>query len=606
MQLFEIEEPHTNRAAPRSSNNIAVGIDFGTTNSSIAISKNRKVRTIIDNKGQDLVPSIIQWNNQEQANISRSLQDGSFLLSSIKRFLGKSSNEILNNQMLFNKVKSFVDLDNEIPKLRINNETISFPEAAAEIFKYLKSQAENDLQHEVNKVVITVPAYFDDAARGAVMLAARIAGFEILRILAEPTAAAYSYGLEKNALGNYLVYDLGGGTFDVSILYMKEGIFQVVATGGNSMLGGDDIDNIIARYFQELYNLNDHQALYIAKHAKEELSSLKTFSKLLDTGQHVELSRKHFEDLVLPLIEQTISIVSDTLEQASFPPLDGIIMVGGCTKIPLIAKLLRKNFNNIIYNDIDPDRAVAWGAALQAENLTSENPDTLLIDVVPLSLGLELYGGLLEKIILRNSPLPLTVTKEFTTYANNQTAMKFHIFQGEREMVHDCRSLAKFELENIPPMQAGAARIEVTFSIDIDGILSVSALEKVSGKSQTIIMNPSYGLDEVEIEEILTNAYKNASKDHKERILVEKTLQAKSLIYNLKNSVDLMPNIVSQDSKNKIHKAIVSLEKSLISEDVDLIEAKIEKLEVLAKDFNNTELNEIVGQLLKGKNINKV
>ncbi|RYE06314.1 MAG: Fe-S protein assembly chaperone HscA [Rickettsiaceae bacterium] len=606
MQLLEIKEPDANKFSSLSENHIAVGIDFGTTNSLIAISKNKKIRTIFDINGRDLIPSAIRCNDKGKITVDTSSDDKNFIFSSIKRFLGKSSDEIRNNLVLSSKASSFINLEQKIPRLIINDQTISMPEAAAEIFKYLKFQAETDLGQTVDRAVITVPAYFDDAAKGAVLLAAKIAGFEVLRILAEPTAAAYAYGLNMNASGHYLVYDLGGGTFDVSVLYIKEGVFQVIATGGDNMIGGDDVDHIITQHFQDLYKIDYHCAVKIAKNAKEELSSKQVFKKLLDIGINVELSRKSLENLILPLIKRTIDIVNDTIEHASSPILNGIITVGGSTRIPLINQLLRKNFNNIIYEDIDPDRAVVWGAALQAENLTSTNPDSLIIDVVSLSIGLELYGGLIEKIILRNSPLPLTVTREFTTYADDQTAMQFNIFQGEREMVRDCRPLAHFELQGIPPMQSGTARIEVTFSLDINGILSVLALEKISGKSQIVVMNPSYGIGAIEVEEILNNAYKNAYKDHEEKILLEKIFKAQSLIDNLKSSLSVTfdDNII--DENNELLQAIISVEIAITSKDRNLINTTTEDLEILATDFNNKQLNKLTTKLLKGKNINEI
>ncbi|XP_044733785.1 chaperone protein HscA homolog [Chrysoperla carnea] len=372
-------------------------------------------------------------------------------------------------------------------------------EIAAEVFIYLKQQAEKELTTEVTQAVITVPAHFNDAARGQVMLAAKLAGLEVLRLIAELTAATYAYGLNKNQTGCYFVYDLGGGTFDVSILNITEGIFQVIATSGDNMLGGDDIDKIIADYFCNKFNLPDNtDTLQFAKKAKEALSNQDNFE-----FNNISLDKQTFEQLITPIIGRTINIAKECLEIAGNPNIDGIILVGGVTRIPLTKDELYKAFKVNILSDIHPDKAIVYGAALQAENLTTPNIDSLLIDVVPLSLGMELYGGIVEKIIMRNTPIPISVIKEFTTYADNQTGIQFHILQGEREMVADCRTLARFELKGLPPMKAGSIRLEVTFSIDADGILSVSAYEKINNTSHIIEVKPDYGIDTSEVDKVM-------------------------------------------------------------------------------------------------------
>lgn len=590
IQIIEINETDFSAQSERD-NQYAIGIDFGTTNSLIAISIEQKPRIIKDYQDKELVASIIKFINSDFIIGDKNLLTHS--IYSIKRLIGKNRDDVLNNPTLFARFKNFIDLNSTSLRLSFNGITLTVPELASKIFIYLKQQAEKDLNVKVEKVVITVPAHFNDAARGEVILAAKLAGFEILRLIAEPTAAAYAYGLNKKKQGVYLVYDLGGGTFDVSILNMQEGILQVVATGGDNMLGGDDIDHLLAEYLE--------CSVAQAKQAKERLS-------YQDVLEEISLTRSKLEEIIQPLINHTIDITKDTIEQAEKHEIDGIILVGGSTRIPLITTALGEAFGNIkIFSDIDPDKAVVWGAALQAENLTASNINFLLIDAVPLSLGLELYGGIAEKIILRNSPIPISVTKEFTTYADNQTAMQFHIVQGEREMVKDCRSLARFELNNLPLMKAGGVRIEITFSIDTDGILSVSALEKSNHLSHNVEIKPSYGLNEQEVNKILENAYKNAAYDHNNRLLQETIINTKSLIYNVEAAIKEMPKqLLAEDERAEIYLAIMELQKYMDSNNRELIVEGSKKFEALTEKLIAQRLNYTIEQLLKGKHVEKI
>ena len=602
MQIIEITEPDAESSNDQDAR-VAVGIDFGTTNSLIAISLDKNVRFFFDNRGRDIIPSIITWNDTGCFDIASSTDNNINSISSIKRLLGKSSEEIRSNPQLYRLVENFIDLSDDVPKLKIYNQILSLPEVVAEIFKYLKIQAERELGLEVKRAVVTVPAYFDEGAKGAVMLAAKIAGLQVLRLIVEPTAAAYAYGLNKDNSGCYLVYDFGGGTFDVSVLNMQAGILQVIATGGDNMLGGDDIDHAVAQYLQITNKVSASESLKLAKIAKETL----TYDNVFESSTHsITMDLTTFEQIISPLIEKTLDIVKDTLEQAGDVKIAGIILVGGSSRIPLISKSLKKNYDTVIFNDVDPDRVVAAGAALQAENLTTNNLNSLLIDVIPLSVGLELYGGLVEKIILRNSAIPVSVTKEFTTYADKQTAMQFHILQGEREKVSDCRSLAKFELKDIPPMKAGTARIEVVFSIDADGILSVSAQEKITGKSQIIEIKPSYGLSTSEIDGILEQAFINAKLDHNNRLLEETILSAKSLIYNIENVIKEMPGILSAIDLSEIRQAVLNLSKTFDSKERETILEKIHLLEMRTEKFVEARFNLAAEELLKGKKIDKL
>lgn len=594
MQIIEIRE--AGQAESKQEAKIAVGIDFGTTNSLIAISVGRKVKIIQIEDNKELIPTTIEFTNN---NITVGSNKG---LRSIKRLFGKTLNEILNTPALFSLVKDYIDLQSKEVKLNFANKQMRIAEIAAEVFIYLKQQAEKELTTEVTQVVITVPAHFNDAARGQVMLAARLAGLDVLRLIAEPTAAAYAYGLNKNQTGCYLVYDLGGGTFDVSILNITEGVFQVIATNGDNMLGGDDIDKIIADYFCNKFSLLDNlDTLRLAKKAKEALSNQDNFE-----FNNISLDKQTFEQLITPIIVRTINIAKECLEIAGNPNIDGIILVGGVTRIPLINDELYKAFKVNILSDIDPDKAIVYGAALQAENLTTPNIDSLLIDVVPLSLGMELYGGIVEKIIMRNTPIPISVVKEFTTYADNQTGIQFRIIQGEREMVADCRTLARFELKGLPPMKAGSIRAEVTFSIDADGILSVSAYEKISNTSHIIEVKPDYGIDTSEVDKVLENAYKNAKLDHAARLLQETVIEAESLIFNIEHAIKELVDLLSENEKHIISSLLNNIKHAIDARDRALINNAVKDFKSKTKKSLNTKINIVISDLLKGKNINQI
>ena len=595
MQIVEISEPGTSEAE----NEIVVGIDFGTTNSLIAISRDYHAEIIKLQGGAELLPSVINIHGDEIVVGSNNKQTQTTILS-IKRLLAKSSEEIKNNPNL-RVLSDVLFLEDDIPKLHIGGKKISLPEVATEIFKHLKYQAEKSLQRTLKKAVVSVPAYFNDTARGQVLLAAKLAGLEVIRLIAEPTAAAYAYGLHRAATGSYLVYDFGGGTFDVSILNMHTGVLQVIATGGDNMLGGDDIDMLLADYIAAVTGSKvTSEIISLAKKTKEELSTKQEIriDKMM-------ISRKQYEKIIDPIIKKTLKIAKDTVQEAEEINLDGIILVGGSTRIPLISSKLKEAFGLPIYSDLDPDKIVALGAAMQAENLSSKS-NSLLIDVVPLSVGLELYGGIAEKLIMRNTPIPFSVTKEFTTHTDNQTGMQFHVVQGEREMVKDCRSLAHFELGGMPPMKAGKVRVEITFAMDADGILSVTAYQADTGKTHNVEIKPSYGLGEKEINETLSAAFKHAMQDHEERLLAETRGKADSLISGLQKATFETPDILSKAESIKLKEAINSLQKVINLDNRDKILLEMDKLNKLAGNFIQKHLDQGATLHLKGRHIDMV
>ena len=597
MQIVEISEPGASDQS-RTENEIVVGIDFGTTNSLIAVSNNNKPKIIKILGGLELLPSIINIVDDKvmvgRTDISQNI------IRSIKRLLAKSSEDITNNTNLYS-LSDMLILDKDIPKISLQGNEISLPEIASEIFKVLKYNAELALGNPVQKAVISVPAYFNDSARGQILFAAKLAGLEVMRLIAEPTAAAYAYGLQNNTEGSYLVYDLGGGTFDVSVLNMQSGVLQVVATGGDNMLGGDDIDILLAEYLSTITDLEVNTDLISnAKKIKEELS----FKSEVVFKDKV-ISRNKYEEIILPIIERTIKIAKDTLHDAESIELDGIILVGGSTRVPLITSRLKENFLTPIYTDLDPDKIVALGAALQAENLSS-NSNALLIDVMPLSVGLGLYGGIVEKLIMRNTPIPFSIMKEFTTHADNQTGMKFHVVQGEREMVKDCRSLAYFELTDIPPRKAGQAKVEVIFTIDANGILSVTARQVETGRVHNIEIKPSYGLNEEEINAALTLAFANAEQDHLARLLAESREDAYSVIAGLQKAISETPDILSKKERVELDNAIKSLQEVINLDNRDIILLEMTALNKLAEDFIQKHLDKGAHLHLKGRHIDEI
>ena len=605
--LLQIEEPGQNIEEQKEAE-IAVGIDLGTTNSLIATTFNDEIIIIADENEKVIHPSILCFQKSGEilcGNPASEAKVGEKIFS-IKRLMGKGFDEIRNQNFPFNIFKS----SEKTLKIAIANNEFSATELSAEILKYLKNLAENKLKQKISKAVITVPAYFDEPARNATKDAAAIAGLEVLRLISEPTAAAVAYGLDKGVEGIYAIFDLGGGTFDISILKLQKGIFKVIGVSGDANLGGDDFDNSIVNKIisttniSNLTNQEKQQLKLAAKKAKEELSEQKlTLIKFKE--KELSLSGVEFNELITKEVKRMINITSNLLDDLDLSKneIKGVVLVGGSTRTLLVRELLAKMFGKEkILTDIDPDKVVAIGAAIQAEALTSGSSN-LLLDVIPLSLGIETMGGIVEKIIDRNSTIPLSLTKEFTTYIDGQTGIKLHIVQGERELAHDCRSLANFEIKNIPPLKAGVARIRVTFQVDADGLLTVKAEELITGQTQTIEVKSTYNLDQNQIKKILIKSNQTAKEDIKKRLLIEAKVEAQrnilAILAAIKEDGDLLQKSEIEEIENQIHK----LQKEIELNDYIKIVKESEILEDLIKDFAGRKMDKYIGQNLSGKKI---
>jgi len=565
MSLLQISEPGQENSNDEKNEEVIVGIDLGTTNSLIGIiDENEKVKFFKQNN-KELIPSIVTINNTK--------------IASIKRLMGKNFDDIKNQKFEYDVTK---DEEDNI-KIKIDNNLFSPEEISSKILTKLETLAEEELQQEVKKAVITVPAYFDEAAKNATKLAAKLAGLEVLRLVNEPTAAALAYGLENNSKGTYIIYDLGGGTFDVSILKMQKGIFKVLGVAGDNNLGGDDFDRMIQEKFPDL-------SLEEAKQLKHNSPS------------------KEITDLFKEKIDYTINITTNLISDLDIDEneIDGVILVGGSSRISLIKEGLAKIFGKEkILDKLDPDKIVGQGAAWQAYNLSGKG-NNLLLDVIPLSLGIEMMGGIVDKVILRNSTIPTQVTKEFTTHANNQTGMKFHIVQGERELASDCRSLANFEIKNIPPLAAGKAKISVSFKVDADGLLTVSAEELMTKQKQEIVVKPSFGLDEDQTKKMLLDSLKNSKEDIAKRLLIERKNEAKQDLELMQKDLEEFGYLVSKEEQEKIKNSLENLEKLLLKS-TNREEIKIAHEDVIQKseDLILKKVNLALEKKIGGKNLDE-
>jgi molecular chaperone HscA len=583
MNLLDILEPA--KSTHKNKDEIAIGIDLGTTNSLAAICIGDEFKLL-----GGIIPSRVR---KVADHVVIDYENNLDSLISIKRFMGKTC-------------EKFDGFD-------MNPEEIS-----AIILKNVINQAEKQLSCKIYKAVITVPAYFDDAARQATLRAAKIANIEVLRLINEPTAAALAYGLNNYKEGFYGVYDFGGGTFDSTILQMKMGVFKVLATCGDNELGGDDIDDLLVRNFldkntvkdkissQEYLELKDQM-----RQIKESLSTkdqVEVNVRFSDQKYYFKINRAAFKNLSNELLVKTYKIFSQALadSKCSIDELEGIIMVGGSSRVSFIKDhFIELVGEERIFDKHDPEKVVAQGAAVQARNLV--NPQGhLLIDVVPLSLALETYGGLCEKLILKNTSIPISVKKTFTTYADGQTGMIFNIVQGEREFAKDCRSLAKLELKGIPPMKSGLAKIEVEFKVDTDGVLTVSAQELSSGKSISIEVNPTYGISGEEVMDMVLSSYQNAHEDIKLRKEKELILNTQDIVRSFEKALNDYPDIVSQEELNEIAIKITFLKDAISNNDIKMLEDNIENIESLSEDFASRQLSKYLSKEIKGKSIDYV
>jgi len=579
MMLLDIHEPGQTPLTHEGT--ASVGIDLGTTNSLVAIS-NGGLQEVVGEDGVDtLIPSVVAYGEDGSIKVGREAEQATNAIRSIKRLMGRGAEDTRKIGGMY--LHDVSGSDEGMLSLNVNGKSISPVEVSSEILKAIKHRAEMALENKVDRAVITVPAYFDDAARTATKYAAKLAGLEVLRLVNEPTAAALAYGLDKNVEGIYAVYDLGGGTFDMSLLKMEKGVFQVIATGGDSILGGDDFDHEIAEYFIAKYvgkrelNPKDVQAiLKTAREAKEYLTENEKGLWNIAIGEdkvEVELDAKTLNKLIEPYVKRTVAICNSTLDDSGVTKdnIKGIILVGGSTRIPLIKKEVEKILGQKPLDDIDPDKVVAIGAAIQAEALT-QGSENLLLDVTPLSLGIETMGGIVENIIPRNTPIPAFYSQKFTTYQNGQTGMKIHVLQGEREMVDQCRSLAEFELTGIPPMTAGLAVVEVSFVIDADGLLTVKAKEQTTGEEQEIAVKPSYGLPPEKIEKMLEESMKNAKDDIIRKLLAQSRVDADVLINTVKNSLRDDGELIDKEVSQAIESQLSILQKEMKKDDRDTID----------------------------------
>ncbi len=621
MALLQISEPGQTTAPHQ--HKLAIGIDLGTTNSLVASLKSGLAETIADENGHHLLPSVVQFqgknDNGYQTEVGHNAQqnaskDPMNTIVSVKRYMGRGLDDIKKHS-----IYDFVTEENSVvPRIRTVAGDVSAVEVSAEILKTLKQRSIEALGGDLTGAVITVPAYFDDAQRQATKDAAKLAGLNVLRLINEPTAAAVAYGLDTGSEGIHVIYDLGGGTFDISILKLTKGIFEVLSTAGDSALGGDDLDHVLTDWIIEEAQINEpdamllRQILDIARQTKETLSQQETSTLSVDLGKNkiwkAELSRQQFEKMIKPLIRKTLVPCRRALRDAGIDSDDiqDVVMVGGSTRIPLVRQMVGEFFSTEPLVDLDPDRVVAIGAARQADVLVGNksDEDMLLLDVTPLSLGLETMGGLAEKVIHRNTTIPVARAQDFTTFKDGQTAMAIHVVQGERELISDCRSLARFELRGIPPMVAGAARIRVTFQIDADGLLSVSAREETSGVESSIQVKPSYGLSDGEIETMLKDSFSYAQDDIDARKLREVQVEASRVVEALNAALEEDgEKLLSSEERVEIRQAIDELVEIAKQSNQRAIKLKIEAVDKITAEFAQRRMDASINKALAGQRV---
>lgn len=613
MALLQIEDP---TSAPK-----PIGIDLGTTHSLVAyVPAIGPATTLLDCDNDPLVPSVVHYGadgsvvvgKEAKARAQAHPQD---TIASAKRFMGRGADDPETRQL---GAYRFASDGGPVVRFAVAGERVVTPvDVSAEILRTLKEQAEDELGN-VGGAVITVPAYFDDAQRQATKDAARLAGIEVLRLLNEPTAAALAYGLESKKNGLYVVYDLGGGTFDVTVLSLDDGVFQVRATGGDSQLGGDDMDRALAAdLFAQLDVAPDaapadlvRGVLDAARAMKHGLSEREGVEVTLTHGEAthtLQCDRKRFDELIEPIVSRTGAVCRRALRDADVTrdDIDGVILVGGSTRVPRVRQFVTEQLGKEPLADIDPDQVVAIGAAIQADILAGESPtqDALLLDVLPLSLGVEAMGGVVEKILPRNTAIPAAAAQVFTTYADQQTGFELHVLQGERELADDCRSLARFTLRGIPAMAAGMARLEVRFDVDADGLLTVSAKELTTGVAQEVEVKPSYGLSDADVEQMLVDAYEHAETDLDARRLSEQRVEAKRVLEAIQAALEADVALLVDDEPQRIGEAVEKLREATQGTDPRVIQVRIEDLDDISKDFAGRRMDRSIRAALAGREV---
>jgi molecular chaperone HscA len=618
MALLQISEP--GQSPNPHERRVAVGIDLGTTHSLVASVRSGTAECLADDEGRVTLPSVVRYLTDGGRQIgavavAAMAQDPENTIASVKRFMGRNLKDVLERGELPYR---FVDKPGMLALMTAGGEK-SPVEISADILATLRHRAEDVLGDDLAGAVITVPAYFDDAQRQATKDAARLAGINVLRLINEPTAAAIAYGLDNASEGVYAIYDLGGGTFDISILRLSQGVFEVIATGGDSALGGDDYDRALVALVQQqtglvLESATDKSAMAVAARAcKEQLTSNDEVvfqADLSGTSVRQGVTRAQFDAATAGLTDRTIRAARKALRDAKLSVADvqGVVMVGGSTRMPQVQEAIAALFGYAPLNNLNPEEVVALGAAIQANQLAGNNPqgDLLLLDVIPLSLGIETMGGLVERIVPRNQTIPTAMAQDFTTFKDGQTALALHVVQGERDMVADCRSLARFELRGIPPMVAGAARIRVTFTVDADGLLNVAARELTSGVEANIDVKPSYGLDDSEIARMLQESFMTAQSDMRARAVAEAQLDAERLLQATQTALDADGDLLEDGERASIDAQVQALRAVRTLQDAAVIEATTKALSDATQAFAAMRMNRGIRRALSGKNITSV